>query len=199
MSASKKVSKTAKKNAETNNALQTQIRGENQAVLQPYINAGLAPTAAIAALNGFGGADAQAQQRAAFEQFRSNTGYQDQLNEGMRTVDAAYANKGLLDSGAARKSQQRLGVSMADRSFDDYYSRLVGQQQIGVGAAGALTGVNNTFVNGVTNNNNNASDAVGNAALSNAANINGIIGAGLSAYSYSKGMGSSYGTARVGG
>jgi len=199
MSASKKARKAAKKAQTANNALEERIRADNQAALQPYINAGLGPTQAIAALNGFGGGDAQAAQRAAFEQFRSNTGYKDQFDEGMRAVDTAYASKGLLDSGAARKAQVRYGTMQADKSFGDYYSRLVGQQQIGVGAAGALTGTNQAFVNGVTGNNNNYADAAGNAALTNAANINGILGAGLSAYSYNKGMGSSYGTARVGG
>lgn len=199
MNASKKARKAAKNAQTTNNALEERIRADNQAALQPYINAGLGPTEAIAALNGFGGADAQAKQRAAFEQFRSNTGYADQFAEGSRAVDTAYASKGLLDSGAARKAQIRYGTMQADKSFGDYYSRLVGQQQIGSGAAGALTGVNNTFVNGVTGNNNAYAGAAGNAALSNAANINGIIGAGLSAYSYNKGMSSSYGTANVGG
>ena len=199
MNASKKARKAAKNAQTTNNALEERIRADNQAALQPYINAGLGPTEAIAALNGFGGPDAQAKQRAAFEQFRSNTGYQDQFNEGARAVETAYASKGLLDSGAARKAQIRYGTMQADKSYGDYYSRLVGQQQIGSGAAGALTGVNNTFVNGVTGNNTNYADAAGNAALSNAANINSVIGAGLSAYSYNKGMGSSYGSSSGGG
>lgn len=193
MNAASKASKTAKQTAATNNALEERIRSQNQAALQPYINAGLAPTEAIAALNGFGGADAQAKQKAAFEQFRSNTGYQDQFNEGQRAVTGALGNKGLLDSGAAQKALLKYGTAQADRSFNDYYSKLVGQQQLGAGSAGALTGVNQAFVNGVTGNNNSAGQASANAALSNASNINSIIGAGLSAYSYDKGMGSSYG------
>lgn len=191
--ASSKASKTAKATAAANNALEEKIRNQNQAALQPYIDAGLKPTNAIQALLGFGGPDAMASQTAAFENFRNSAGYQDQFNEGARGVEAAYAGKGLLDSGAARKAQIRYGQSMANRSFNDYYSKLTGQQQVGAGSAGALAGVNQAFVNGVSNNNNAASDAVGNAALSNAANINSILGAGLSAYSYSNGRGSSYG------
>lgn len=191
--ASSKAAKTAKNTAAANNALEERIRAQNQAALQPYIDAGIKPTGAIQALLGFGGPDAMAEQNKAFENFRNSAGYQDQFNEGVRSLQAGFGNKGLLDSGAATKAAIRYGQSQANRSFNDYYSKLTGQQQVGVAGAGALTGVNQTFVNGVTNNNNNASDAVGNAALSNAANINGIIGAGLSAYSYNKGMGSSYG------
>ena len=191
--ASSKASKTAQQTAATNNALEEKIRAQNQAALQPYIDAGLKPTGAIQALLGFGGPDAMAEQNKAFQTFRDSAGYQDQFNEGTRAVDAAYAGKGLLDSGAARKAQIRYGQSQSNRSFNDYYSKLTGQQQVGAGSAGALAGTNQAFVSGVTGNNNAASDAVGNAALSNAANINGIIGAGLSAYSYNKGMGSSYG------
>jgi len=193
MSASKKASKTAKQTAAMNNALEERVRGENKAALQPYIDAGIKPTTAIQALLGFGGADAMASQNAAFENFRNSAGYQDQFNEGVRANQAAFGSKGLLDSGAATKAAIRYGQSQSNRSFNDYYSKLTGQQQIGAGSAGALAGVNQAYVNGVTGNNNNASDAVGNAALSNAANINSIIGSGLSAYSYNKGMGSSYG------
>lgn len=191
--ASSKASKTARKTAEANNALERDIRNQNQAALQPYIDAGLKPTSAIQALLGFGGPDAMATQNAVFENFRNSAGYQDQFKEGVRSLQAGFGNKGLLDSGAATKASIRYGQSQANRSFGDYYSRLIGQQQVGAGSAGALAGVNQAYVNGVTNNNNNASDAQGNAALSNAANINGIIGAGLSAYSYNRGMGSTYG------
>jgi hypothetical protein len=191
--ASSKARKAAQKAQTTNNALEERVRTQNQAALQPYIDAGIKPTGAIQALLGLGGEDAMESQNAAFETFRNSAGYQDQFNEGVRSLQAGFGSKGLLDSGAAQKAAIKYGQSQANRSFGDYYSRLVGQQQVGASGAGALAGVNQAFVNGVTNNNNNAADATGNAALSNAANINSVIGAGLSAYGYSKGMGTTYG------
>lgn len=193
MSANKKARKSARRAQQENNALEREVRGQNIAALQPYIDAGIAPTNTIQALLGFGGPDAMASQNAAFENFRNSAGYQDQFNEGVRAQQAAYGNRGLLDSGAATKAAIRYGQNQSNRSFGDYYSRLVGQQQVGAGGAGALAGVNQAYVSGVTGNNNAYADASANAALSNAANINSVIGAGLSAYSYNRGMGSSYG------
>ena len=127
--ASSKARKAAQQAQTTNNALEERTRSQNQAALQPYIDAGLKPTGAIQALLGFGGPDAMAEQNAAFETFRNSAGYQDQFNEGVRSLQAGFGSKGLLDSGAATKAAIKYGQSQSNRSFGDYYSRLVGQQQ----------------------------------------------------------------------
>jgi hypothetical protein len=190
-SASSKASKAATSAADKNNALQQQIYGQNKAALTPFMNAGGPATSAIQALLGLGGDKAAAE--GAFNTFRNATGYQDQFNEGQRSVTGALGNRGLLDSGAAQKALTRYGHAQSNQSLGQYMGHLAGQQQIGLGAASALAGVGQNFANSVSINNNQAANAVGNAALSNANSINGILQSGLTAYGYSQGMGSSYG------
>ena len=197
ISASNKASKTAKAAADANNALQERIYGENKAVLSPYVQAGNAATPAIQALLGLdtgqGHLERIAGQREAYDNWRNATGYQDQFAEGQRAVTGALGNRGLLDSGAAQKALTRYGQAQANQSFGQYYAMLAGQQQIGLGAASAQAGVGQQFANSVSVNNRYAADAQGNAALSGANSINGILQSGLSAYALSRGLGSSYG------
>jgi hypothetical protein len=108
-------------------------------------------------------------------------------------VTGALGNRGLLDSGAAQKALTKYGQATANQSLGQYLGYLGSQQQIGLGAASALAGVGQNFANSISVNNNNAANAAGNAALSNANSINGVLQAGLSAYGLSQGMGSSYG------
>jgi outer membrane murein-binding lipoprotein Lpp len=197
IASSNKASKTAKQTAAQNNALQQQVYQQNTAALSPYVAAGNSATPAIQALLGLNGSGQAAidSQNAAFQNFRNSTGYQDQFAEGQRSITGALGNRGLLDSGAAQKALVRYGQSQANQSFGTYYNALSGQQQLGLAAASAQAGVGTTYANAVTNNNNNAANTVSNAALSNAATINGVLGNALSAYGYSRGMGSSYGSA----
>lgn len=190
--ASKKAARTAQKNADTNNALQREIFAKNEAALLPFQANGASSTSAIGALLGLPGNDRNSQNEA-FENFRNSTGYQQQFNDGNRAVTSALGNRGLLDSGAARIRLQERAQNQANASFGDYYNRLVGQQQIGLGAASAQAGVGQVFANAVTNNNNNAAETRSNAALSNAGNINQILQSGVSAFGYSQGLKSSYG------
>lgn len=190
--ASSKATKAAKKAAQSSNALQQDVYAKNEAALAPY-QANAAPAnSAVAALLGLPGSDATAQ-NAAFENFRNSTGYQQQFNEGQRAVTGALSKGGLIDSGAAQKRLQEYGQNRANASFGDYYNRLVGQQQIGLGAASAQAGVGQNFANAVSSNNANLANVQGNAALSNAGNINQILGSGLAALSYKEGLRSSYG------
>lgn len=195
-SASSKAAKSAQQAADKNNALQTQIYESNKAALSPGIGLFDTSTKAIQALLGLSG-DSTAQ-RSAFDTWRNAAGYQDQFAEGRRAVTGALGNRGLLDSGAAQKALTRYGQSQSNQSLGQYMGYLTGQQQIGLGAASALAGVGQNFANSVSVNNNNAANATGNAALSNANSINGFLQAGLSAYGLSQGMGSSYSRAGQG-
>lgn len=192
-SASSKASKAATNAANTNNALQREIYGQNKAALSPFMSAGGPATQAIQALLGLGGDKAATE--TAFNNWRGATGYQDQFAEGQRSVTGALGNRGLLDSGAALKALTKYGHAQSSQSLGQYMGLLANQQQVGLGAASALAGVGQNFANSVSINNNQAANAVGNAALSNANSINSILQSGLSAYGYSQGMGSSYGKA----
>jgi hypothetical protein len=188
---SNKASKTAKNAAETNNQLQRDIYNENKAVLAPYVGAGNTATPAIQALLGLTG-DATTQ-RAAFDRFREGTGYDFRLGEGQKAIDATLSRNGQLDSGAAVKAALRYNQGFASNEFGNYYGALTGQQQIGLGAASAQAGVGQNFANATSANNNNAANTSANAALSNAGAINSVLQSGLSAYTLSQGLSSSYG------
>lgn len=186
----------AKSAAKANNALQEKIFDENKATLAPFVGQGNLATPAINALLGLGGgtaADQQAQYNQAFSNFQNSTGYKFALDQGNKQVQAALGSKGLLDSGAAQKSLTNYGQQAALGSYGQYYGALTGQQGVGLTAASAQAGVGQNFANAVSSNNNNSAAAQGNAALAGSAGINNALGGALSAYTFSQGLGSSYG------
>jgi len=131
--------------------------------------------------------------KAALQNYYDSTGYDSRLQQGQNSVTAALGSRGLLESGAAQKSLLKYGQDYASNEFGKYLGYLGTQQQTGLSAASAQAGVGQGYANAVSNNNNTAANTVSNAALSNANTINNTISSALSAYGYSKGMGSSYG------
>lgn len=111
------------------------------------------------------GLTAQQAQENAFAQFRDSTGYKFRLNEGADAVNANYAAKGLLTSGAAQKALLRYGQDFGSNEFGNYFNMLDNQQKMGLSGASALVGVGQSFVGTVSNNNNAAASAAANAAL----------------------------------
>jgi hypothetical protein len=112
--------------------------------LMPWVNTGgqaLGQTANLLGLNGQPAADA------AMATFQQSPGYQWQLGQGLRAVDAGAAASGMLRSGATLKAEQTYGRGLANQDFSNYYNRLAGLSQLGEqGAAGgastAQTGAN---------------------------------------------------------
>lgn len=100
--------------------------------LAPYRQAGLAPLQAQQDLLGLNGQDAAT---AAMANFQSSPGYQFQLDQGLRAVDAGAAASGMLRSGAALKAEQTFGQGLANTDFSNYYSRLAGLSSLGANAA----------------------------------------------------------------
>lgn len=194
-------SKAATKAAAANNALQEKIYDENKATLAPFVGQGNLATPAINSLLGLGTgttAEQQASYDQAFKNFQNSTGYQFALDQGNKQVQATLGAKGLLDSGAAQKSLLNYGQQAALGSYGQYYGALTGQQGVGLTAASAQAGVGQNYANAVSANNNSAATAQGNAALSGAAGINNAVGGALSAYTFSQGLGSSYGGGSAG-
>lgn len=93
--------------------------------------------------SGANGPDGYAQ---AMQDFQASPGYQFQLSEGLRAVDASASSRGMLSSGATQKAAQRYGQGLASQDFGQYYNRLLGITQLGqnsaagVGAQGIQTG-----------------------------------------------------------
>lgn len=187
-SAANKASNAATNAANSNNALQKQVYDTNAATLSPYVKAGNTATTSIQSLLGLGGNSAGAD--AAYDAYKGSSEYQSRLTQGQDSVTAALGGKGLLDSGAAQKSLTQFGQTFASNEFGSYLGNLRGQQEVGLGAASAQAGVGSNYASQVGANNNQAATTVGNAALSNANQVNGVLGAGVSAFGQA--LGSSY-------
>jgi hypothetical protein len=100
--------------------------------LMPWVNTGgqaLGQTANLLGLNGQPAADA------AMTTFQQSPGYQWQLGQGLRAVDAGAAAQGMLRSGATLKAEETYGSGLANQTFQQYYNNLAGMSQLGEGAA----------------------------------------------------------------
>lgn len=102
----------------------------------PYAEQGLAANPLISSLLGMSEGDSSGGEGLA--RFRESTGYQDTLNQSLRGVGSNAAARGLMGSSGAGRAFQETAGRLAQGSFGDYFDRLLGQQQVGYNAAGAL-------------------------------------------------------------
>lgn len=77
-------------------------------------------------------------QNAAFDNFRANTGYDFQKQQGMQAVQQGMAGAGAFDSGATRKNLMKFGTGLADSSFNSYLQALMGYGDQGLKAGQVL-------------------------------------------------------------
>lgn len=103
-------------------------------IYDPYRTGGTAAQNQVYRLLGLQGGDAQTE---AYGQFRSDPGYQFQLEQGIGAIDKSAAARGNLNSGATLKALQGYGQGMADQSYGNYLQRLMGLGQQGLQATGA--------------------------------------------------------------
>lgn len=158
--------------------------------------------------------EAPQRQADAFQRFRDGTGYQFQMDEGVRALDQSAAARGLLNSGKAVKSVQKFGSDLAGQSAGQYINYLANQQSVGSNAANALAGVGNQYATNVAANNTGATtgaanallgatsaagrygvgaaDTTAQAGLAGASNISNLLGQAVSAYGAYSGGTSSY-------
>ena len=125
-------SNATSKAASDANATQRQALEVSRADLEPWRTAGQGALTGVqnaAGLNGQPGYDA------AMTAFHTSPGYQFQLDQGLRAVDAGAASKGILNSGATLKAEQTFGTGLADKEFTDYYNRLFDLSKLGENAA----------------------------------------------------------------
>ena len=118
--------------ADKANATQRDALAQSRADVAPWTTAGgqaLTGVQDASGLNGQPGYDA------AMAGFHTSPGYQFQLDQGLRAIDAGAASKGILNSGATLKAEQTFGTGLADKEFTDYYNRLFDLSKLGEGAA----------------------------------------------------------------
>lgn len=164
-SATNKAAKTQAQAAATNNALQERIYNENRSLLAPDIAAGRDASSLLSDFLGVSGDGARSQ--AALDTFLRSTGYQEAVARGTEAITGNRAAAGVLGSGATLKAVNDYGRTQAMSYADRWLNLLSDRAGAGERAASAATGAANTYVTGVTGNNQNAADAASNAALQN--------------------------------
>lgn len=171
------------------NALQEKIYNQNTANLKPSMDRG---NAAGDAMNALLLGDAT-QHQAAFDRFRSSTGYDFRLSAGLDALQSQAAARGSLRTGDTLKALQDYAQETASGEFGNYLGYLGNQQGVGLSAGSAIAGVGQGYANALTANNNNAANAAtNNALLKSAANNQmwgGIASAGTKILG---GLGTSY-------
>jgi hypothetical protein len=113
--------------------------------LSPWTTAGkpaLADQSDLLGLNGQPAADA------AMAKFQSSPGYQFQLGQGLRAVDAGASAQGFDRSGAALKAEQTFGQGLASSDFGNYWNRL---QQLSGSGLDAAKGIASAATGGAAN------------------------------------------------
>jgi len=103
--------------------------------LSPWTTTGVPANQQQSDLLGLNGPDAATK---ALATYRTSPGYQWQMGEGLRAVDAGAAANGLLRSGAALKAEQTFGAGLADSDFGNYWNRLQQLSGAGLSAAGGI-------------------------------------------------------------
>ncbi len=76
--------------------------------------------------------------------YQKATGFNQQLNYGMRGVTGAGAAGGLLNSGSTGKGLMNYGNMLSNQSSQNFVQNLLGLGQLGLGAGGVLAGAGNT-------------------------------------------------------
>jgi len=128
--------------ADKASAAQERALAQSRADLDPWRTTGGAANTGSADLLGLNGPDAATAARA---NFQASPGYQWQLEQGLRAVDAGAAAKAMLRSGATLKAEQTYGAGLADKEFTDYYNRLFDLSKLGeTAASGQATASQNT-------------------------------------------------------
>jgi hypothetical protein len=125
------------------NAAQLQAQQQAREDVAPWTSTGgqaLGQTANLLGLNGQPAADA------AMTTFQQSPGYQWQLGQGLRAIDAGNAAAGILRSGATEKAEMTYGEGLANQDFTNYYNRLY--QLSGQGLTGATATGNQAVTTG---------------------------------------------------
>jgi hypothetical protein len=168
----------AKTAASKANAAQQAALEQSRADFAPWRTTGGQANTASADILGLNGPDAA---NAARANFQAAPGYQWSLDQGLRSVDAGAAAKGLLRSGATLKAEQTFGTGLADQEFTNYYNRLFDLSRLGESAAAGSASASQATGQGIAqtdlslgsalaNAYGNAAKGIGNAAGSYANN-----------------------------
>lgn len=141
--------KTSQRNLELMLPQMQQNYVQQQGLYQPFYGAGQQGLGAETDLLGLNGPDAAS---AAMARFQASPGYQYQLEQGLRAVDAGAASRDMLRSGSTIKAEETLGQNLANQDFGNYFSRINALAGQGLTAAGDLGTAGNNLIAGMQGN-----------------------------------------------
>lgn len=139
-----------------------QMYSQTREDLSPYREAGTASLTQQQNLLGLNGQNAA---NAAMSTYQTSPGYQWQVSEGLRGVDAGAAAQGMTRSGANEKAELTYAQGLANSDFGTYYNRL--NNMTGTGASAAA---------GQATSNTNTADSLSNIATSTGSQQSSIYG-----------------------
>ncbi len=147
-----------------NTASQTQrdIYGQNQQLLNPYVEGGKGAYSTLNNLLGVGGNSDTMQKT-----LEGLPGYQFTLGQGLKSVQNSAAARGLGTSGAALKGAAGYATGLANSTYGSYAGQLQNSANTGAQAGAAIAGVGSNTGSSIAN----SQIAGGNAA---AAGYNGM-------------------------
>jgi hypothetical protein len=141
-----------------------------------------APTANTTNTTGNTPANALTPQQTALNAFYDTPLYQFPLQRGLEAINANYAARGMLESGAAQKSLLDYGAGVAGGALGDYFGLLGNQQGVGLSAASAQAGIGQGYANSLTglgSNYANSLSALNSNFANNASNLAGQLGGAI--------------------
>lgn len=106
------------------------------------------------------GAQSLSPQQQALNTFYATPLYQFPLEQGLQAINANYAARGMLESGAAQKSINDYAAGMASGGLRDYMGFLGNQQALGATAASASSGVSSNYGNSMAGLNSNYANSL---------------------------------------
>ncbi len=112
------------------------IYGQNQQLLNPYVQGGLGAYGTLNNLLGVGGNSSTMQST-----LEGLPGYQFTLGQGLKSTQSGYAARGLADSGGALKGAANYATGLANSQYGTYVNQLQNSANTGYGAGAAIAGV----------------------------------------------------------
>lgn len=113
-------------------------------------------------------------QELAFQRFRDSSGYQFRIGEGYDALNAQYAARGQMESGAAQRALLEYGQNYASGEFGNYMNYLGNQQSLGATAASSAAGIGSNFANTMSNANTGYANAMSGLNNGYAAGVTGL-------------------------
>lgn len=142
--------------------VQAEIRAENKAILDPFVQRG---NRAGDVINSFLGLNGSAAGQEAFNTWLNSTDYQFTTDRGIGAITGNAATRGVLNSGSTLKALQKFGQNNAQQYVGNWLSALGNQQSTGLSAGNALAGYNAGYANNVAANYQNTGQAQANSEL----------------------------------